>query len=136
MTESTRLHRLLAALLCVLLQACGPGTGGTGLPPASSSAPATSTTGPTADTPPPSNTTGTTTGGTPPSSATTAPLPSAPDRAPDLVGVIERVDDTTVVLAGVTLPRAEIDLIGAPLQLGAAARAWREGGRWVLRVGG
>jgi hypothetical protein len=136
MTESTRPHRVLALLLCVLLQACGPGTGGTGLPPASTSAPASNTTGGTTDGPPPSSSTGTTTVAPPSSSATTAPLSSAPDRAPDLAGVIERLDDTTVLLAGVVLPRGEVDLIGAPLRVGATARAWREGGRWVVRVDG
>jgi hypothetical protein len=114
---------LFVALLA--LYGCGPGTGGTGLPPGGS--------------------------GTPPetTAAVHAPAVQAPaaDPAPrlppprpaDLEGTVDAIDAQTVTVAGVVLPRASLDAVGpdgraaeTPLAVGVSVRAWRLGERWLL----
>jgi hypothetical protein len=118
---------LLVALLVALLAllGCGPGTGGTGLPPGGS--------------------------GTPPETAAAlnAPAVQAPaaDPAPrlppatpaDLEGPVDAIDAQAVTVAGVVLPRASLDTVGpdgraaeTPLAVGVSVRAWRLGERWLL----
>jgi len=116
--------RLAAMLLLLLAQGCGPGTGGTGLPP-SAGLPDSAV----ADAPAP---------------VAAAPAPSAPlsDRPADLAGPIERVDATVVRIAETDLPLALCDLLfddGSPataeaLQPGVEARAWRVGERWRVSI--
>jgi hypothetical protein len=102
-------------LLLLLAQGCGPGTGGTGLPPAAGSS------------------------GIPLEEAPAAP-PS--DRPADLAGPIELVDATVVRIAATDLPLALCDLLfddGSPatadaLRPGVEARAWRIGERWRVSI--
>lgn len=110
---------LAAAWLALLLQACGPGTGGTGLPPGGASADTAAALAP----------------------AATAFVP--PAREPELVGTIESVDGATLRIAGATLPRAEVSLYDAngaavsadAVRPGTAARGWRVGEGWVVTLG-
>lgn len=107
--------RLAATLLLLLAQGCGPGTGGTGLPPAADSS------------------------GFPLAEAPAAPLP---DRPADLAGPIERIDATVVRIAATDLPLALSDLLfddGSPatadaLRPGVEAQAWRIGERWRVSI--
>jgi hypothetical protein len=120
---------LAAAAASLLLAGCGPGTGGTGLPPGSDTAPV--------DAALPSPVTST---GPQPSTGTVAAPRPLPSRAPDLDGTIDRVDDATLSIAGSALPRASTDVVladgtAAPAdapRVGRAARAWLENGRWLV----
>jgi hypothetical protein len=102
-------------LLLALLQGCGPGTGGTGLPPAAADL------------------------GAP---ATNAPSVALPDRPADLAGPIERFDATVIRIAGTDLPRDGTDLVfedgsattDAALRVGAQARAWRVDTGWRVAI--
>lgn len=122
--------RSVAAGLALLLAACGPGTGGTGLPPGDGADSSSVVSAPTPSTQAPS--------------ASRLPVAALPDRAPDLAGPIEAVDADTLTLAGVGLVRASVSLRdgnGAPLgaeaaQPGRAARAWRTGETWVVALDG
>jgi len=132
---------LLAA--AALLAGCGPGTGGTGLPPAGS-APGPA---PTADAGP-----GAGAGAVAPPSAgapVSAPTLGEPESAPvqpartaDLAGLVTAVDAETVVAAGAALPRDELrvtraDGSDAPvdlLQPGVSVRVWRVGDVWLVRL--
>lgn len=122
--------RLVVAWLALGLAACGPGTGGTGLPPGDGGTP---TSAPSLQTPP---------APTPSSSGSPAePLPSG---TPDLAGAIESIDPDAVTIAGRRLPWTALslrDASGAPLALdavriGRAARAWQVGTVWVVALGG
>jgi hypothetical protein len=117
----TRLLRGVAAVgLALLLQACGPGTGGTGLPPGSGATDAAS------------------------SLALAPSIEALPGRTPDLAGPLQSVDAGTLGIAGTSLPRAGVSLrdpAGAPLpadaaRVGLPARAWRVGDGWVVALGG
>jgi hypothetical protein len=107
--------RLAALLLLLLAQGCGPGTGGTGLPPGGGSS------------------------GFPWTEAPTAPLP---DRPADLAGPIERIDATVVRIAATDLHLALSDLLfddGSPatadaLRPGVEAQVWRIGERWLVSI--
>jgi hypothetical protein len=107
--------RLAAMLLLLLAQGCGPGTGGTGLPPGA---------------------------GVNGSAVADAPAAALPERPADLAGPIERVDATVVRIAATDLPLALSDLVfddGSPatadaLQPGVEARAWRVGERWRVSI--
>jgi len=133
----------------VLLSGCGPGTGGTGLPPAAS----TPGPAPTADAGPG---TGAVTA-PPPVAGTPVPAPpfaaaptlggqetgsNLPARTADLAGVVTAVDAETVVVAGTALPRAALrvsrpDGSAAPsdlLQPGVAVRVWRVGEVFLVRL--
>lgn len=120
---------LAAVWLALALAACGPGTGGTGLPPGDELSNASSAPAPTPITPTGSGL------------ALPAPLP---DRMPDLAGPIESVDADTLTIAGTRLPRAAVslrDATGAPLaadaaRTGRSARAWRAGEGWLVALGG
>ena len=126
MTEARRRigARVALAALALALQACGPGSGGTGLPPGDSASSV-----PVSAPPPPS--------------ATRVPASGLPERAPELSGPLERVDADSLTLAGVVLPRASVALLdaaGAPLAAeaarpGLAARAWRVGDGWLVALG-
>jgi hypothetical protein len=105
---------LAAAWLASLLQACGPGTGGTGLPPVGASA-----------------------------DATAIPALALPSREPELVGTIESVDGATLRIAGAALPRPSVSLYDESgvavsadaVRIGTTARAWRVGEGWVVALG-
>lgn len=145
-----RLHAAAILLIFALIAGCGPGTGGTGLPPASAGAPtgdavaAPPTTGPT---------TGPTSGPTPtppaagsPSGPTIGTTPAAPvtvpDRPPDRVGAVESIDETTLRIAGLEVARARVDVLladGRPatvdaLRTGAEVLAWEVGPRFVVQL--
>lgn len=141
------LHRapamLLAVLIAVLLAGCGPGTGGTGLPPASSADGGTAptgggTSGGDASSPPPA--------AAAPPAAVTSPAPTGaatvPARAPDLVGTVDAVDDTTLRIANLTVALALVDVVlsdGSPssvaaLRAGARVLAWVVGSRIVVQL--
>ena len=121
---------LAAVWLALLLQACGPGTGGTGLPPVGASADATAAV-PAAGS------------GTAAALAPGVPALALPAREPELVGTIESLDAATLRIAGAALPRASVSLYdesGAAVsadtvRIGAAARAWRVGEGWVVALG-
>lgn len=124
------LSALVALVALSALVGCGPGTGGTGLPPGGSSAQpdaAATVSGPTVQAP----------------AADTVPLLRPPSTPADLEGPITAVDSATVTVSGTTaLPRALLDAVGsdgraAPtdaLAVGIPVRAWRIGGRWLLVV--
>jgi hypothetical protein len=125
---------LAAVWLALLLQACGPGTGGTGLPPVGASADATAAGAaavPAAGS------------GTAAALAPGVPALALPAREPELVGTIESLDAATLRIAGAALPRASVSLYdesGAAVsadtvRIGAAARAWRVGEGWVVALG-
>lgn len=107
--------RLAAMLFVLLAQGCGPGTGGTGLPPAP---------GPIAP------------------ASTSATLTVGFDRPADLAGPIEQLDATVIRIAGTDLPRDLSDLLfddGGPatadaLRVGVEAQAWRVGERWRVAI--
>jgi hypothetical protein len=115
--------RLGALLLVLALLGCGPGTGGTGLPPGADASVAPTTTAPG-------------------SANTTAPSVALPDRAPDLAGPIERLDATVIRIAATDLPRERAELLlddgtaatADALQVGAEARAWFDGARWQVAI--
>jgi hypothetical protein len=124
---------LAAAAASLLLAGCGPGTGGTGLPPGSDTAQVD------AALPSPVTSPVTSPGPQPSTGTVAAPRP-LPSRAPDLDGTIDRVDDATLSIAGSALPRAATDVVladgsAAPAdaaRAGRAARAWLENGRWLV----
>ncbi|MFM1988786.1 MAG: hypothetical protein RJA99_1743 [Pseudomonadota bacterium] len=126
--------RLVAACLALVLAACGPGTGGTGLPPGDGTPTASTGTAPSSTAP----------SSTVPSSTAPALVAPLPDRAPDLAGPIESADADALTIAGTRLPRASVslrDAAGAPLaddaaQAGRPARAWRAGEGWLVALGG
>lgn len=115
------------ALAALMLAGCGPGTGGTGLPPGSDTASVGLV-------PPIANS-------QPTAGAVVAPRP-LPARAPELEGTIDGLDDATLSIAGRALPRASTDPVladGTPapdaaLRVGRAARAWLENGRWLVAL--
>ena len=120
--------RLVVGWLALGLAACGPGTGGTGLPPGDGGTPTSASSLQTPPSP------------TPSSSVTPAePLPSG---TPDLAGSVESVDPDAVTIAGRRLPWATIslrDASGATLaadeaRVGRTARAWQVGAVWVVAL--
>jgi predicted small lipoprotein YifL len=124
-----RISILSALFALAALVGCGPGTGGTGLPPGGSSAQpdaAATVSAPTVQAP----------------TADTVPLLRPPSTSADLEGPITAVDSATVTVSGTALPRALLDAVGsdgraAPtdaLAVGIPVRAWRIGERWLLVV--
>ena len=113
-------HGVAAVGLALLLQGCGPGTGGTGLPPGAGASDAASTL------------------------ALAPSVEALPGRTPDLAGPLQSVDAETLGIAGASLPRAGVSLrdpVGNPLaadaaRVGLPARAWRVGDGWVVALGG
>jgi hypothetical protein len=135
--------RAAAILLIVaLITGCGPGTGGTGLPPASAGAP----TGDAVAAPPASGpTTRPPAAGSPsgPAIGPTAAAPvTVPDRPPDRVGTVESIDETTLRIAGLDIARARVDVLladGRPatvdaLRTGAEVLAWEVGSQIVVQL--
>ncbi len=137
-------------LMLTLLQGCGPGSGGTGLPPEAGLG-AEQPNSPVAALPPAPGL-GTEQPNPPVAALPPAPGPGdapiggpvagPPDRPADLAGPIERVDATVIRIAGTDLPRDEVDLLfedGSHATtedppVGAEARAWRVAGRWQVLV--
>lgn len=119
-------------LMLTLLQGCGPGSGGTGLPPEAGLG-AEQPNSPVAALPPATG---------PGDAPIGGPVAGPPDRPADLSGPIERVDATVIRIAGTDLPRDEVDLLfedGSHATtedppVGAEARAWRVAGRWQVIV--
>lgn len=122
--------RLLAAWLALGLAACGPGTGGTGLPPGDGGTPTSSSGLQAPAAPTPSS-----------SGSTPAPLPTG---APDLAGTVEAIDPDALTIAGRRLPWTAVslrDASGAMLaadavRVGRTARAWQVGAVWVVALDG
>jgi hypothetical protein len=116
---------VLASFVAVLgLAGCGPGEGGTGLPPPASGS---ATVGaPDATLPPPT-----------PATLLAAGVPA------DVAGTIAALDDRVLVIGDVALPRDAVDAVladGRPappgsLAVGARATAWRLGERWLVQLG-
>lgn len=143
-------------LIVALLAGCGPGTGGTGLPPASSSAPAGDavaappasgpTTAPPTAAPPTSGPTTVPPAAGSPSDPAIGPAPvvavTVPDRPPDRIGTVESIDATTLRVAGLEIARARVDVLladGRPanvdaLRTGAEVIAWEVGPRIVVQL--